>query len=241
MPRFDTLTPIHKALARPGLRGRRRPADQRHSPTSWRLAGAAADLELALHLDAGPPPDRGGVLLPRSLQPTRRAAGRRRCWSSTSNVVRTAGRRRTTRGLRRRAAADGEARIQAGADANCRFNELVALLPRAPRPGGGPGPAGDLAALRRRAADAPSRERSSPRWTRTTLFQRLGWMFKGLNRVRARRHAARCQSGDAAGGARSGARARSGDHQPGSLAGGSRSRTPPRMEDAADSRDDQRG
>ncbi len=75
--------------------------------------------------------------------------------------------------------ADGEVRIQAGANANCRFNELVALyfqhLPQEE--------ALVLPATWRHSDDAQLMAIQGAIIAEMDLFRWLGWMFKGLNRV----------------------------------------------------------
>ena len=121
MPRFDTLTPIHKAL--------RALVYEAAATCSQRLrrraeaAGAAADLELALRLMQRPPHHEEVYFFPK-LQPLESSSGIDAGAARERGA--TAGRRDDAR--RRCALATRRPASRPASTLNRRFNELIALF-----------------------------------------------------------------------------------------------------------------
>ena len=177
MPRFDTLTPIHKALRALvyEVGGDLQTTD---FADGLEAAGAAADLELALHLMRDHHQTEEAYFYPK-LQPLEEELVAMML-EQHGNVVGLLDVADDAR--RQMRAADGETRIQAGANANSRFNELVALyfehLAQEE--------ALVLPATWRHFDDAQLMAIQGAiiaEMDPDDLFQWLGWMFKGLNRV----------------------------------------------------------
>lgn len=177
MPRFDTLTPIHKALRALvyEVGGDLQTAD---FADEMEAAGAAADLELALHLMRDHHTTEEVYVYPK-LQPLEEqlVASMLEQHGNVERLldVADAARRQTRAG-------DAEDRIRAGADVNCRFNELVAFYFE------------HLAQEEAKVLPATWRHFDDAQLMAIQgaiiaemdpdqLFQWLGWMFKGLNRV----------------------------------------------------------
>ena len=177
MPRFDTLTPIHKALRALvyEVGGDLQTTD---FADGLEAAGAAADLEMALHLMRDHHQTEEAYFYPK-LQPLEEELVAMML-EQHGNVVALLDAADDAR--RQVGAADGETRIQAGANANGRFNELVALyfehLSQEE--------ALVLPATWRHFDDAQLMAIQGAiiaEMAPDDLFQWLGWMFKGLNRV----------------------------------------------------------
>ena len=177
MARFDTLTPIHKALRALvyEVGGDLQTTD---FADELEAAGAAADLELALHLMRDHHTTEEVYFYPK-LQPLEEQLVAAML-EQHGNVERLLDIADTARGQVR--ASDTEARIQAGVDLNCRFNELVALYFE------------HLAEEEAKVLPATWRHFDDAQLMAIQgtiiaemdpdlLFQWLGWMFKGLNRV----------------------------------------------------------
>ena len=177
MPRFDTLTPIHKALRALiyEVGGDLQTTD---FADELEAAGAAADLELALHLMRDHHTTEEVYFYPK-LQPLEEqlVAAMLEQHENVEQLLDVADDAR----LRARGP-DAEARIKAGADVNCRFNELVAFY------------LDHLAEEEAKVLPATWRHFDDAQLMAIqgaiiaemdpdTLFQWLGWMFKGLNRV----------------------------------------------------------
>jgi hypothetical protein len=176
MPRFDTLTPIHKALRALvyEVGGDLQTTD---FADELEAAGAAADLELALHLMRDHHTTEEVYFYPK-LQPLeeRLVAAMLEQHGSVEHLLDVADAARE--GVR---APDAEARVTAGADLNCRFNELVAFYFE------------HLAQEEAKVLPATWRHFDDAQLMAIQgtiiaemdpdeLFQWLGWMFKGLNR-----------------------------------------------------------
>ena len=177
MPRFDTLTPIHKALRSMvyEVGGDLQTTD---FADELEAAGAAADLELALHLMRDHHATEEAYLYPK-LQPLeeRLVATMLEQHGNVEQLLDVADEAR-----KQVRDADAEARIQAGANVNSRFNELVACyfehLAQEE--------AQVLPATWRHFDDAELMAIQGTiiaEMDPDALFQWLGWMFKGLNRV----------------------------------------------------------
>lgn len=177
MPRFDTLTPIHKALRALiyEVGGDLQTTD---FADELEAAGAAADLELALHLMRNHHTTEEVYFYPK-LQPLEEQLVAAML-EQHGNVERLLDVADTAR--RQVRAPDAEARIQAGADMNCRFNELVAFYLE------------HLAQEETKVLPATWRHFDDDQLMAIQgailaemdpdeLFQWLGWMFKGLNRA----------------------------------------------------------
>ncbi len=177
MPRFDTLTPIHKAVR--GMvyevGGDLQTAD---FADEFEASATAADLELALRLMRDHHTTEEVYLYPK-LQPLEGQLVDEML-DQHGNVERLLDVAEEAR--KRVQSAEAEARLLAGADLNCRFNELVAfylehlaqeevrVLPATWRH------FDDAQLMAIQAAIIAEMEPD-------VLFQWLGWMFKGLNRA----------------------------------------------------------
>ena len=177
MPRFDTLTPIHKALRALvyEVGGDLQTAD---FADEMEAAGAAADLELALHLMRDHHTTEEVYVYPQ-LQPLEEqlVASMLEQHAGVERLLDVADAAR-----RQMRAGDAEDRILAGADVNCRFNELVAFYFE------------HLAQEEAKVLPATWRHFDDAQLMAIQgtiiagmdpdeLFQWLGWMFKGLNRA----------------------------------------------------------
>jgi hypothetical protein len=177
MARFDTLTPIHKALRALvyEVGGDLQTTD---FADELEAAGAAADLELALHLMRDHHTTEEVYFYPklRPLEEQLVAAMLEQHESVERLLDVVDGARKQARGP------DAQARIKAGADVNCRFNELVAFYLE------------HLAEEEAKVLPATWRHFDDAQLMAIQgtiiaemdpdmLFQWLGWMFKGLNRV----------------------------------------------------------
>ncbi|MGE5229666.1 MAG: hemerythrin domain-containing protein [Deltaproteobacteria bacterium] len=177
MPRFDTLTPIHKALRALvyEVGGDLQTSD---FADEMEAAGAAADLELALHLMRDHHTTEEVYVYPK-LQPLEEqlVASMLEQHGDVERLLDVADAAR-----RQMRAGDAEDRILAGADVNCRFNELVAFYFE------------HLAQEEAKVLPATWRHFDDAQLMAIQgtiiaemdpdqLFQWLGWMFKGLNRV----------------------------------------------------------
>jgi hypothetical protein len=176
MPRFDTLTPIHKALRAIvyEVGGDLQTTD---FADELEAAGAAADLELALRLMREHHTTEEVYFYPK-LQPLEEqlVAVMLEQHEDVEELLDVADDAR-----RRVRAADAEGRIKAGADVNSRFNELVAFYFE------------HLAQEEAKVLPATWRHFDDSELMAIqgkiiadmdpdVLFQWLGWMFKGLNR-----------------------------------------------------------
>jgi hypothetical protein len=177
MPRFDTLTPIHKALRALvyEVGGDLQTTD---FADELEAAGAAADLELALRLMRDHHTTEEVYFYPK-LQPLE-AQLVAAMLEQHGDVERLLDVADTAR--RQVRAPDAEARIPAGVDLNCRFNELVAFYFE------------HLAQEEAKVLPATWRHFDDAQLMAIQgtiiaemdpdeLFQWLGWMFKGLNRA----------------------------------------------------------
>lgn len=177
MPRFDSLTPIHKAVRALVYAGggALQTADFADETAATK---AAADLEPVLHLMHDHHHTEEKYFFP-VLQPFEpELVGD--MLRQHEEVVRLLDATGEARGFV--SVTDGEERVQAGADLNRRYNELVAyylehlaqeevrVLPAMWR---------HLDDKRLMGVQASIIAESDP----DTLFQWLGWMFKGLNRM----------------------------------------------------------
>jgi hypothetical protein len=177
MPRFDTLTPIHKAIRSMvyEVGGDLQTAD---FGDELEAAGAAADLELALRLMRDHHTTEEVYLYPK-LQPLEeRLVGV--MLAQHESVVRLLDAAEEARGQVH--AAGPEGRPAAGADLNARFNQLVAAY------------FGHLAEEEAEVLPATWKHFDDAQLMAIQgaiiaemdpdiLFQWLGWMFKGLNRA----------------------------------------------------------
>jgi hypothetical protein len=177
MPRFDTLTPIHKALRSMvyEVGGDLQTSD---FADELEAAGAAADLELALHLMRDHHTTEEVYLYPK-LQPLEEQLVAAML-EQHGNVERLLDVADAARQQVR--AADAETRVAAGAVVNARFNELVAFY------------FDHLAQEEAKVLPATWRHFDDAQLMAIqgtiiaemdpdVLFQWLGWMFKGLNRA----------------------------------------------------------
>jgi hypothetical protein len=177
MPRFDTLTPIHKALRSMvyEVGGDLQTSD---FADELEAAGAAADLELALHLMRDHHTTEEVYLYPK-LQPLEEqlVAAMLEQHGNVERLLDVADEAR-----KQVRAADAEVRIAAGAVVNARFNELVAFYFE------------HLAQEEAKVLPATWRHFDDAQLMAIqgtiiaemdpdVLFQWLGWMFKGLNRA----------------------------------------------------------
>ena len=176
MPRFDTLTPIHKALRALvyEVGGDLQTTD---FADELEAAGAAADLELALHLMRDHHTTEEVYFYPK-LQPLEEqlVAAMLEQHGNVEQLLDVADEARSQ--VR---APDAEVRVKAGADLNCRFNELVAFYFE------------HLAEEEARVLPATWEHFDDAQLMAIqgtiiaemdpdVLFQWLAWMFKGLNR-----------------------------------------------------------
>ena len=165
MPRFDPLTPIHKALRALVYEVG---GDLQTTDFADELRGRSArrrDLELALHLMQRSPHHEEVYFYPK-LQPLeeRLVASMLEQHGNVERLLDVADEcTRDGCGL-----ADAEARVKAGRRPQPPVQRAGRLLLRAPCPGGGQGAAGDLEALRRRPAHGHPGDDHRRRWTRTT-------------------------------------------------------------------------
>ena len=178
MPRFDTLTPIHKALRALvyEVGGDLQTTD---FADELEAAGAAADLELALQLMRDHHTTEEVYFYPK-LQPLEEQLVARDAGAARE---RGAVARRRGRGSQTGAGSGrGGCASSAGADLNCRFNELVAFYFE------------HLAEEEAKVLPATWRHFDDAQLMAIqgtiiaemdpdVLFQWLGWMFKGLNRA----------------------------------------------------------
>jgi Hemerythrin HHE cation binding domain len=176
MPRFDTLTPIHKALRALvyEVGGDLQTTD---FADELEAAGAAADLELALHLMRDHHTTEEVYLYPKlQLLEEQLVATMLEQHGKVEQLLDVADAAR-----KRVRAPDAEARTSSGADVNCRFNELVAFyLEHLAQE-----EAKVLPATWRHFDDAQLMAIQGTiiaEMDPDELFQWLAWMFKGLNR-----------------------------------------------------------
>ena len=176
MPRFDALTPIHKALRSLvyEVGGDLQTTD---FADELEAAGAGADLELALHLMEDHHTTEEVYFYPK-LQPfeERLVATMLEQHQHVVQLLNVADEAR-----KRVRSPAAEVRVKAGADLNCRFNELVAFYLE------------HLAQEEAKVLPATWRHFDDAQLMAIQgaiiadmdpgmLFQWLGWMFKGLNR-----------------------------------------------------------
>ena len=216
MPRFDTLTPIHKALRALvyEVGGDLQTTD---FADELEAAGAAADLELALHLMRAHHTTEEVYLYPK-LEPLEEqlVAAMLEQHGKVERLLDVADEAR-----KRVRAPDAEGRTSAGADVNCRFNELVAFyLEHLAQE-----EAKVLPATWRHFDDAQLMAIQGTiiaEMDPDELFQWLAWMFKGLNRPELVGMLRGAKVGMPPEALDCGAGARRGEHGAGGLAGGAR-------------------